>query len=112
MLPRGSGKASRHVTKRARENDGNPMKHANPNPILDSRQYFVEFEYGTDAELTANTISQSMYAQCYPDGNQYLMLDYIVDFRLITTTLCCADQNFIKTGLTYRLRSLSDWQLC
>ena len=80
MLPRGSGKASRHVTKRARENDGNPMKHANPNPILDSRQYVVGFEDGTQADLTAYAISQSMYAQCDPDGNQYFMLDSIVYF--------------------------------
>ena len=45
------------------------MGHANPKPILDSRQYVVEFEDGTEDELMANTIAQRMYDQCEPDGN-------------------------------------------
>ena len=42
------------------------MGTANVNPILDLRQYVVEFEDGTEAELTANAIAMSMYAQCDP----------------------------------------------
>ena len=45
------------------------------------------FEDGTEAELTANAIAQSMYAQCDPDGNQYLMLNSIVDFLRSTNDL-------------------------
>ena len=45
------------------------MSCANENPILDTRGYVVEFEDGEQAELAANTIYQSMYAQCDPDGN-------------------------------------------
>ena len=62
MLPRGSGEARGQMTKRAQENDGKPMGHDKPNPIFDSRKYVVEFEDGTEAELTANAIAQSMYA--------------------------------------------------
>ena len=72
------------------------MGHANPNPIINSRQYAVEFEDSTEADLTANNIAHSMYAQCDPDGNQYLMLDYIVDFSRSNTNLCCDNQNFVK----------------
>ena len=84
------------------DNDRNTMVHSNPDPILNSRQYVVELEDGTEAELTANTIAQSMYDQRDPDSNQYLMLDYIVDFRRSTTVLCYADQNLFKNGRTYR----------
>ena len=80
------------MTKWARENDVNSMGHANPNPILDSRQYVVDFEDGTKDEITANSIAQSMYAQCDPDGNQYLIIDSVVDCRLSTTALCCSEK--------------------
>ena len=101
------------MTNQARYNNGNNMGHAKPNPILDSRQYVVEFEDGTEAELTANVIAQIIYAQCDPDSNQYLMLDYIADFRRSTTALCYSEQNFvIKNGLTYRCRSTAVWKLC
>ena len=43
MLPCGSGETRGRVNKRAQYNDGNPVGNAKPNPILDSRQYVVEF---------------------------------------------------------------------
>ena len=100
------------MTKWARENDVNSMGHANPNPILDSRQCVVDFEDSTQAELTANNIAHSMYNQCDPDGNQYLMLDSIVYFRYNTTALCYDDQNFVNNGRTYRRRSTAGWKMC
>ena len=84
------------VLKCARENVDNVISCANENPILDTRGYVVEFEDGEQAELAANTIYQSMYAQCDPDGNQYFMFDSIVEFRRSTTALCYADQKFLK----------------
>ena len=100
------------MTTQAQDSDGNPMGLANPNPILDSRQYIVEFEDGTEAELTANAIAQSMYAQCDPDSNQYLMLISIVDFSQSTTALCYDDQDFVKNGRSYKRRSTKGWTLC
>ena len=76
------------MTKWDQDNDNNPMGRANLNPILDSRKYVVEFEGGTEAELLANAISQSMYDKCDPDGNKYLMLYSIVDFLYSTTAIC------------------------
>ena len=112
MLPSGSGKARGHVTNQVQDNGGNSMEHANPNPILESRQYVVEFEDSNDSELTANDIAQSVYAQYDPDGNQYLMLDSIVDLRRITTTLYYNHQNFVKNRRTYSCRSTASWELC
>ena len=112
MLSRGGNEARGRVTARARDSDRNPIGLANPNPILESRQYIVDFEDGTESYLTANAIAQSMYAQCYPDGNQYLMLDTIVNFRRSTNALCYADQNFVKNRRSYKRRSTKSWQLC
>ena len=46
------------------------MRISKTNTILDLCHYMVKFEYGTEAELVANAITQIMYAQCEPDVNQ------------------------------------------
>ena len=66
----------------------------------------MEFERGEEAELTANVIAESMYAQCDPDENLYVMFDSIVDYRRSTTALCKADQTAVKQdGRSFMKRS-------
>ena len=94
------------MLKRARDNDENVIGRANENPILDTRGYVVEFEDGEQAELSANIIAHSMYAQCDPDGNQYVMFDLIVDFRRSTTALCYTEQKvFMADGRSFIRRT-------
>ena len=101
------------AVKRTRDNGGNVVDRAHDNPILDTRKYVVEFEGGEEAELTANVIAESMYAQCDPDGNLYVMFDSIVDYRKSTTALCKADQTAVRQdGRTFMRRSTKGWQLC
>ncbi len=69
------------VTEKTRCLDGNPKGVANANPILDTREYIVTFDDGDATELTATLIAESKYAQCDPDGNQYVLLDSIIDYR-------------------------------
>ena len=113
LLSRGEGMAKGTVRKRARNSENNPVGRANQNPILDTREYVVEFEDGQEAELTANTIAQSMYAQCDQDGNTMQLFDSLVDFRRCTTALCYSDQRARKAdGRTFMHRSTKGWQLC
>ena len=112
MLPRGDEMAMGRVTKRARDPDGNAMGTAHANPILDTRQYIVQFNDGDEAELAANVIATNMYAQCDPDGNQYILLDSLIDFRRSTTALCYNDQKITTDGKTSYRRSTAGWQLC
>jgi hypothetical protein len=79
MLPEGGVLVKGHVTARKRDRDGNPVGHANDNPILDTRSYIVDFDDGDQTELTANMIAESLYSQCDPEGNQYVLLEEIVD---------------------------------
>ena len=112
-LPFGDGEASGRVAKRARDKDGNPIGRANANPILDTREYVIEFDDGQKAELAANVIAQNMYAQCDADGNNYLLLESIVDHRRSTTALTYQDQIIKKeNGRTYMRKSTAGWQLC
>ncbi|KAL7477009.1 hypothetical protein ACHAW6_002828, partial [Cyclotella cf. meneghiniana] len=48
---------------------------------MDTCVYEIHFLDGCTKELAANTIAEALYAQCNPDGNQYIMLDAIVDYR-------------------------------
>ncbi len=67
------------VSARKRDPDGNPVGLANSNPILDTRSYIIDFDDGDQTELTANLIAKLLFSQCDPGGNQYVLLDEIVD---------------------------------
>ena len=57
------------VTKRSHDPDGDLLGTDNNNPIIDTRQYIVEFDDVCDTELVANLIASNMYAQCDPNRN-------------------------------------------
>jgi hypothetical protein len=67
------------VTSQKRDKDGNPVELAYANPILNTHEYTFTFNDGDKTMLNANLIAEAMYAQCDPDGNQYVLLDSITD---------------------------------
>ncbi len=72
-----------------------PVGRANDNPILDTRSYIVDFDDGDQTELTANKIAESLYLQCDPDGNQYVLLEEIVDHQCLPTAVKLSDQKTV-----------------
>ena len=82
ILPSGDEILSGKVTKRKRNLHGDTLGAANKNPILDTREYVVEFPDGTEKEYSANKIAEAMFTQCDLDGKQHLLLDSIVDFKM------------------------------
>jgi len=113
MLPRGGTMEKGRVSARKRDRNGNPVGLANSNPILDTRVYIIDFDDGDQTELTANLIAESLFSQCDPDGNQYVLLDEIVDHRRLPTAIKLADQKVIRAnGRTYLKRSTIGWQIC
>jgi hypothetical protein len=112
-LPKGGlfGKGSMTACKR--DQDCNPVGHANDNPILDTRPYIVDFDDGDQTELTANMIAESLYSQCDPNGNQYVLLEEIVDHQFLSTAITLSGQKNIRAnGKTYLKCSTIGWQLC
>ncbi|KAL7487724.1 hypothetical protein ACHAW6_013295 [Cyclotella cf. meneghiniana] len=61
--------------------NGVPVGTAHKQPDMDTHVYEVHFLDGRTKELAANTIAEVLHAQFDPDGNQYVMLDTIVDYR-------------------------------
>jgi hypothetical protein len=113
MLPKSGVLVKGHVTTHKCDRDGNPGGHANDNPILDTRSYIINFNYGDQTELTANMIAESLYLQCDPDGSQYVLLEKIVDHQCLTTAIRLSDQkNAHANGKTYLKHSTVSWQLC
>ena len=113
MMPRGGVLLRGQVTHRKRDANGNPIGQSHTSPALDTQSDIVEFDDNDQTELTANLIAESMYAQCDPDGNQYLLLANIVDHRSMDNAIKFGDQKVVHAnGRTYLRRSTVGWRLC
>jgi hypothetical protein len=113
MLPKGGVLVKGRVTTHKCDRDGNPVGRANDNLILDTRSYIVNFDDGDQTELTANMIAESLYLQCDPNGNQYVLLEEIVNHQCLPTAIRLSDQkNVSVNGNTYLKHSTVGWQLC
>ena len=67
------------VTKRLRDESGNPIGRRHDNPFLDSRLYEVEFSDGEKMLLAGNAIAENVFAQVDEKGYCRVIMDYIID---------------------------------
>jgi hypothetical protein len=113
MLPRGGTMIKGRISARKRDWGGNPVGLANSNQLLDTRSNIFDFNDGNQTKLTTNLIVESLFSQCDPDENQYVLLDEIVDHRRLATAIKLADQKVVcANGRTYLKRSTIGWQIC
>jgi hypothetical protein len=61
-----------------RDSEGNLVGRSNMNPLLDTREYEVEFPNGSIDVLAANAIAESLYSQLDEEGRSYSILYEIV----------------------------------
>jgi hypothetical protein len=112
-VPRGGTLVKGHITSWKRDKNGNPVGLANINPILDTHEYTFTFDNGDETVLNGNFIAEAMYVQCNPDGNQYVLLDSIIDHRQLDTAIRPPDQKVVRPdGWTYMKHSTIGWQVC
>ena len=72
----------------------------------------MTFDGGDVTDLTANLIAESMYAQCDPDRNQYVLRDSLTDHQRLDTALRLSDQTAVRSdGRTYQRRNTVGWQI-
>ena len=98
LLPLGDKMVSGRVRGRKRDQEGLLHGVRNQNPILDTRTYDVEFPNGEEAEYAANVIAENMYAQCDAEGNQYLLMESLVDFKSDGHAVKVADMYLNRNG--------------
>ena len=112
LLPLGDKMVSAKVHNRKRDADGELIGTANQNPILDTRSYEVEFPNGEHAEFSANIIAENMYAQCDPEGNQFLLFDAIVDHKSDGHAVKIADMYVTRNNRRHIRKTTQGWKLC
>ena len=101
-----------HVVARSRDSNGNVMERSHTNPILNTRIYQEEFAGGEVTKLTANVIAESMYAQCDLEGNEYLLLDALVDDYRDNKAISLLDQQITVWGIPVTCKATAGWQNC
>jgi hypothetical protein len=112
MLPLGDEMVSGRVRGRKRDQEGAIHGNRNKNPILDTRTYEVEFPNGEAAEYAANVIAQNMYSQCDTDGNQWLMMESLVDYKTDGHAVKVADMYITRNGRNHMRKTTIGWKLC
>ncbi len=112
LLPLNGQMTTGKVKRRKRDIDGNIKGTAHQNPILDTRTYEVEFPDGEVAEYAANAIAENMYAQCDLEGNQYLIMDSIVDHKTDGHAVAFADRYVEVKGKKHLKKTTKGWHLC
>ena len=91
---------------------GHIMGKAHANPIMNTRMYQVDFGGGKVTELFANVIAQSMYTQCDADGNEYLLLDVLIDYQKDGQDISLTDQQIRVWGRLVTYKTTVGWQIC
>ena len=100
------------VKRRAQNDDGKVYGTRNPNPILDTRAYDIEFPDGALLEYTANTIAENMFSQCDAEGRQSILMANIVDHKADDTAVKRADAFVVVNGRKSLRKSTKGWMLC
>ena len=112
QLPHGNTVSSGRVRGRKREADGTLTGVKHINPILDTRKYEVVFPDGAVSEYGANVIAESMYAQCDLDGNERVLFDSIVDYRIDNNAVKPDDAFVLHNGHRYPKKTTKGVHLC
>ena len=99
------------VKRRAMDENGKPIGRPNHNPLLDSRQYEVEYSDGIIEVLAANIIAENLLAQVDDQGHRHLMIDEIEDHRKGTDAVS-KEQGTITTpsGLQRKKKTTKGWE--
>jgi hypothetical protein len=81
LLPQVGEVVKARVIKQLRDGDGIPVGKRNTNPILDTRQYEVEFPDGSLDTFAANTIAENLYSQVDAEGHPFQLFTAITNHR-------------------------------
>lgn len=112
-INRGDGEIRGRVVKRARGSDSEFVGRAHRNPLLDTREYWIEFPDGDQEKYAANVIAENLYSQVDSEGRQYAVMNEIVDHRSDATAIT-KDNGFVvsRGGNRTAKKTTRGWELC
>ena len=114
-LPRGDDDAIHHavVKRRAVDVDGIPVGVAHNNPLLDTRQYKVEYYDGTTETLSANVIAENLLSQVDDEGHKHLMMEEIIDHHVHKNAIRKEDgYHILSSGVKRPVITTKGWSIC
>jgi hypothetical protein len=92
--------------------DGNYIGRAHANPILDSRQFIIEFPDGEQQDIAYNMLAEHLFSQVDEEGNQYRMFKAIIGHRRKKDAVDKADQYTVhKNGKQVKKKTLRGWDM-
>jgi hypothetical protein len=113
-LPIGDKVMSGKVKRRKREHVGSLKGTEHPDPMLDIHMCEVELPDRQVAEYSANVIAENMYTQCNAEGNPYLLLDEICNWRRDNNATDARDDMYVyshNNNQQYQ-KTMKGWKLC
>ena len=113
ILPRGGENVKGTVMTRRKDADNLPIGKRNPNPILDTRQYEVQFPDGSTDCYSANLIAENIYAQIDNEGRTMQLLAEIIGHKAELGKAVKKDDGFItdKRGRRTPRQTTVGWSL-
>ena len=112
MLPHNDNMLTGTVKRRKRDSDGTLKGTEHDNPLFDTRSYIIEFPDKSEKEFTATIIAENMYAQCTPDGKQFMLLEGITDHKTDEKAVDRADAYTYVNGRKLEKKTTKGWHLC
>ena len=100
------------VKRRAVDENGRPIGRPSNNPMMDSRQYEIEFVDGKTDVVAANIIAENLLAQIDEEGRRKALIQDIEDHRSLPSAIL-KDQGtyFTPTGNERMKRTTRGWEL-
>ena len=90
-IVRGGERMRGVVKSRMKDEYGGLKGRTNPNPLLDTSEYYVEFEDGSSDSYTANIIAESIFSQVDDEGKEHLLVEELIDHRKTDAALSRQD---------------------
>ncbi|KAI2507343.1 Reverse transcriptase (RNA-dependent DNA polymerase) [Fragilaria crotonensis] len=99
------------VKSRKRDSDGKPIGSANPNSLLDTREYFICFEDGTEETYTTNLIAECLYSLIDDQGRRLQVMKEIIDHDKGQNALSKEDSYYSSKAGPKPKRTMRGWRL-
>jgi hypothetical protein len=97
---------------RKRNHNGDAIGTRNPNPILNTRAYEVEFADGSLETYHTNLIAENIYSQVDSESRSCVLLSEIVNHRKDPTAVAIEDAYITLKGGQRRLKpTTKGWKL-
>ena len=111
ILPKYYGFSRALVTRQTQGLDRNIIVPRHSNPLLDTCILKVQFQDGSISEYAVNLIAENLYSLTYTGGNEFLLLNDILDHISTNKT--------VKTAYTFKVdpskrkykKTMAGWEL-